>query len=207
MLREAVERCPDAEWLRGDHKNAFWQVAYHVLFFTHLYLQQNETAFVLWSQHHGADDGTRGGTVLEGAGPRWELGFRHRRLPRTSGRTWRMSAPHTRAKPKRGAPTATTIAVAKIARTTTHRRLATFVTHGVLPGIAGTGNREQCLRVESLFPVPRSRSRSRFPVPGLSISARRHRRLPRQLRVRRHRPRERIIGRHRRCPSAQRVTL
>ena len=60
MLRDAIEQCPDAEWLSRDHKNAFWQVAYHVLFFAHLYLQQNETTFVLWSQHHGADDGTRG---------------------------------------------------------------------------------------------------------------------------------------------------
>ena len=60
MLREAIERCPDSEWLSRDHKNAFWQVAYHVLFFTHLYLQPNETAFVLWSQHHGDDDGTGG---------------------------------------------------------------------------------------------------------------------------------------------------
>ena len=60
MLRDAVEQCPDVEWLSRDHKNAFWQVAYHVLFFAHLYLQQNETTFVLWSQHHGDDDGTRG---------------------------------------------------------------------------------------------------------------------------------------------------
>ena len=60
MLRDAIEQCPDAEWLIRDHKNAFWQVAYHVLFFAHLYLQQNETTFVLWSQHHGDDDGTRG---------------------------------------------------------------------------------------------------------------------------------------------------
>jgi hypothetical protein len=60
MLREAIERCPDDEWLSRDHKNAFWQVAYHVLFFTHLYLQPNEEAFVVWSQHRGADDGTTG---------------------------------------------------------------------------------------------------------------------------------------------------
>ena len=60
MLRDAIEQCPDAEWVSRHHKNAFWQVAYHVLFFTHLYLQQNETTFVLWSQHHGDDDGTRG---------------------------------------------------------------------------------------------------------------------------------------------------
>lgn len=60
MLRAAIERCPDAEWMSRDHKNAFWQVAYHTLFFAHLYLQQNETTFVLWGQHQGADDGTRG---------------------------------------------------------------------------------------------------------------------------------------------------
>ena len=36
MLREAVARCPNEEWLNRDHKNAFWQVAYYALFFTHL---------------------------------------------------------------------------------------------------------------------------------------------------------------------------
>jgi hypothetical protein len=60
MLREAIDRCPVEEWLSRDHKNAFWQVAYHVLFFTHLYLQPNEAAFVRWSQHQGDDDGTTG---------------------------------------------------------------------------------------------------------------------------------------------------
>src|ERR1043166_5324966 len=60
MLREAIERCPDEEWLSRDHKNAFWQVAYHVLFFTHLYLQPNEAAFVLWSQNRGANAGRAG---------------------------------------------------------------------------------------------------------------------------------------------------
>ena len=43
-----------------DHKNAFWQVAYHALFFTHLLLQQNEAAFRRWSEHRGDDDGTTG---------------------------------------------------------------------------------------------------------------------------------------------------
>lgn len=60
MLREAVERCPAEEWLSRGHRNAFWQIAYHALFFTHLYLQPNEKAFVLWHQHHGDDDGIRG---------------------------------------------------------------------------------------------------------------------------------------------------
>ena len=60
MLREAVERCPEEEWLSRDHKNAFWQVGYHALFFTHLYLQQDEAAFRRWSKHRGDDDGTTG---------------------------------------------------------------------------------------------------------------------------------------------------
>jgi len=41
MLRDAIEHCPPEEWLSTDHKNAFWQVAYHALFFTHLYLQRD----------------------------------------------------------------------------------------------------------------------------------------------------------------------
>jgi hypothetical protein len=60
MLREAVERCPEAEWANTNHKNAFWQVAYHTLFFTHLYLQRNERAFQRWAQHRGCDDGIEG---------------------------------------------------------------------------------------------------------------------------------------------------
>jgi hypothetical protein len=60
MLREAIDRCPDDEWLSRDRKNAFWQVAYHVLFFTHLYLQPNEAAFRPWTHHQGDDDGTTG---------------------------------------------------------------------------------------------------------------------------------------------------
>lgn len=53
MLREAVEKCPETEWTRGDRTNAFWQIAYHALFFTHLYLQTDEAAFRPWEQHRG----------------------------------------------------------------------------------------------------------------------------------------------------------
>ena len=60
MLREAVERCPADEWSNADHKNAFWQVAYHTLFFTHLYLQRDEAAFQRWAQHRGDADGIEG---------------------------------------------------------------------------------------------------------------------------------------------------
>src|ERR1051325_11462885 len=50
MLREAVERCPADEWSNADHTNAFWQVAYHTLYFTHLYLQPNLAAFRSWER-------------------------------------------------------------------------------------------------------------------------------------------------------------
>jgi hypothetical protein len=53
MLREAIELCPDDEWESGEHVNAFWQVAYHTLFFTHLYLQPNDAAFRPWRGHQG----------------------------------------------------------------------------------------------------------------------------------------------------------
>ena len=60
MLREAIERCPPEEWLSTDHKNAFWQVSYHALFFAHLYLQHDEAAFRLWEEHRGEGDGIEG---------------------------------------------------------------------------------------------------------------------------------------------------
>jgi len=54
MVREAVERCPDDLWLNGQHRNAFWQIAYHVLFYTHLYLHSGLSAFRPWEGHQSA---------------------------------------------------------------------------------------------------------------------------------------------------------
>lgn len=53
MLHEAIQRCPDDVWSSTHHTNAFWQVAYHTLFFTHLYLQPEEAAFRPWAHHQG----------------------------------------------------------------------------------------------------------------------------------------------------------
>jgi hypothetical protein len=50
MLQEGVMRCPDSLWNNQDDKNRFWQVVYHALFYTHLYLQPNEQAFVPWAK-------------------------------------------------------------------------------------------------------------------------------------------------------------
>ena len=53
MLRSAVEQCPDELWYDATPTNAFWQVAYHTMFFAHLYLQPNEAAFRPWAEHQG----------------------------------------------------------------------------------------------------------------------------------------------------------
>ncbi len=49
MLRQAIEQCPDDAWIGGTV--AFWRVAYHTLFLTHLYLQPNVQSFRPWEHH------------------------------------------------------------------------------------------------------------------------------------------------------------
>jgi hypothetical protein len=51
MLEQAIEKCPADLWLAQDHPNPFWHVAYHALFFTHLYLQTDEPSFRPWEKH------------------------------------------------------------------------------------------------------------------------------------------------------------
>jgi len=51
MLRQAVEECPDALWEDETPTNAFWQIAYHALFFTHLYLMPRLEDFRPWPGH------------------------------------------------------------------------------------------------------------------------------------------------------------
>ncbi|MEZ4615730.1 MAG: hypothetical protein R2867_09495 [Caldilineaceae bacterium] len=38
MLEQSVIRCPDALWDDPNDKTKFWHIAYHALFYTHLYL-------------------------------------------------------------------------------------------------------------------------------------------------------------------------
>ncbi len=58
MLAECVAKCPEDLWLEGEYPRAFWRIAFHAAFFTHLYLGQNEEAFQPWPGrkegiHHG----------------------------------------------------------------------------------------------------------------------------------------------------------
>ncbi len=51
MLEQAIAKCPQSLWDVPGERNPFWQVAYHALFFTHLYLGDSEESFVPWTQH------------------------------------------------------------------------------------------------------------------------------------------------------------
>lgn len=51
MLEEAVTKCPDALWDAAETANRFWLVAYHALFYTHLYLQPSLDDFKPWAKH------------------------------------------------------------------------------------------------------------------------------------------------------------
>lgn len=51
MLAQAVEKCPAALWQTAGDAAQFWQIAYHGLFYTHLYLQPTNGDFTPWVNH------------------------------------------------------------------------------------------------------------------------------------------------------------
>lgn len=51
MFGQAVIQCPETLWVDAGYKNQFWHIAYHTLFYTHLYLQDSEKEFVPWRKH------------------------------------------------------------------------------------------------------------------------------------------------------------
>jgi hypothetical protein len=51
MLEQAVVECPESVWYGTSYKNRFWHIAYHALFYTHLYLQDKLEDFVPWDKH------------------------------------------------------------------------------------------------------------------------------------------------------------
>lgn len=50
MLEQAVADCPEALWDDRAYSNPFWRLAFHALFYTHLYLQPSEADFVPWEK-------------------------------------------------------------------------------------------------------------------------------------------------------------
>lgn len=51
MLAQAINKCPDTLWLADNFRNKFWHIAYHAIFYTHLYLQPSDTEFKPWHKH------------------------------------------------------------------------------------------------------------------------------------------------------------
>jgi hypothetical protein len=51
MFEQTIQRCPDEIWYDDAPTNRFWHVAYHTLFYVHLYLQPSEQSFQPWEFH------------------------------------------------------------------------------------------------------------------------------------------------------------
>ena len=53
MLRQAIVACPDDVWAAevSAPQSAFWNVAYHAVFYADLYLREREEAFRPWVGH------------------------------------------------------------------------------------------------------------------------------------------------------------
>jgi hypothetical protein len=50
MLKQAIVACPKVLWDDSQYESPFWHIAYHALFYTHLYLQPTEQDFVPWEK-------------------------------------------------------------------------------------------------------------------------------------------------------------
>jgi len=51
MLKNAIKDCPESMWTDPEPKNKFWHIAYHAIFYTHLYMQPSEAVFKNWDKH------------------------------------------------------------------------------------------------------------------------------------------------------------
>lgn len=51
MLRQCIRDCPADLWAAGKHPRTTWRIAYHTLFYTHLYLMPTLADFVPWERH------------------------------------------------------------------------------------------------------------------------------------------------------------
>ncbi len=56
MLRQTIADVPEVTWLAGRHPRNFWRIAYHALFYTHLYAMPTEHDFVAWTKHSDCTD-------------------------------------------------------------------------------------------------------------------------------------------------------
>jgi hypothetical protein len=65
MLRQTISKCSSEVWVSGTHPRTYWRIAYHALFYTHLYAMQTEHDFVAWDKHRECTDLWRNPPELE----------------------------------------------------------------------------------------------------------------------------------------------
>ncbi len=51
MLRQAIELCPEDLWHETGYRNRYWHIAYHTMFYAHLYACETEAEFTAWAKH------------------------------------------------------------------------------------------------------------------------------------------------------------
>jgi hypothetical protein len=54
MLKDAIEKCPDDVWMDERPTNRYWQIAYHVLYYAHLYLHVDDDSATEWAGHQSS---------------------------------------------------------------------------------------------------------------------------------------------------------
>ena len=69
MLRQAIVACPEPLWDAAEDQNRFWRVAYHALFYTHLYLQPTMDDFTPWAKHQDEYASPSSGQTQAAAAP------------------------------------------------------------------------------------------------------------------------------------------
>jgi hypothetical protein len=56
MLKQTITLCPETIWNAAGDTNKFWQVAYHALYFTHVYLEDSEETYTPWVEYREVYD-------------------------------------------------------------------------------------------------------------------------------------------------------
>jgi hypothetical protein len=51
MLEDAIGKCPDDLWSSDQYGNPVYQIAYHAIFYAHLYVQPAASDFTPWEKH------------------------------------------------------------------------------------------------------------------------------------------------------------
>jgi len=50
MIDEFIDKCPDDFWLSDEFQSPAWQVCYHALFYTNIYLSPTEEGILKWGE-------------------------------------------------------------------------------------------------------------------------------------------------------------